>query len=375
MFFYILLVFIALGLFLLSYFKPSTEKMISVCLLLLMVLISGFRDTIGSDYISYVNWYLYKTRDDGLEFGFVAIMNLFRWLNLSPFFLFFIFSFSTCCLVFLAIKRYTVNCNLSLLFYIMIPSLYLTSFTMIRQSLSVVISFYAFSYLIKKKYILYFFLMFIGVSIHNSCLIAFVIFFLVFKYADKIKNIHLCGLLIVSFLLSRFDFFLVFRELFDGTRYSYYFSEKIKQVDTIKIIIINLEGILFLFYFNKIKEKSPYLHYILVLYCFSIVLVNFFSKNDALTRLASYFRIFEILLLSDLVFSVQKVRRVVLLSVFYLVYFGGFLFALKKDSELPYENSPKFIPYKNILWSSLVPPKVETSHGKMQRLKSTTLVN
>lgn len=351
MFFYALLLLLISSLLLLGYFYPDKEKALGIIVLCIMILVSGFRDTIGSDYKSYVNWYLYKTRDDDLEFGFVAIMNLLRWLNLSPPFLFFFFSFFTCFFLFLGVKKYTVNSNLALLFYILIPSLYLTSFTLVRQSFSVAISFYAFYYLINKKYLVYFLLMFIGISIHISCLIPFIVFFLVFRYADKINLNHLYGLLVISFILSRFDFIQIFRGLFEKSRYLYYFSEHFSKVSFFKIIVMNLEGFLVIFYFQKLKNKYPYQQYLIILYCLSIVFVNLLSKNHDFTRISTFFRVFEIVVLADLVFLQENRKRIVFFTFFYFLYFAAFFNGLKKDSEIPVENMPKFVPYKNILWS------------------------
>ncbi|WP_163407798.1 EpsG family protein [Flavobacterium ajazii] len=352
MFFYILLILLILALFFVSYFKPDVEKKISIILLLIMILIGGFRDRIGPDYQSYVNWYLYKTRDDGLEFGFVAIMNLFRWINLSPAFLFFFFSFLTYCFLFLGVRKYTGNSAIAILFYMLIPSLYLSSFSMIRQSFSVAISFYAFYYLINKKYLIYLLLMFIGISIHNSCLIAFFVFFFVFKYGYKVRVNHLYGLLIISFLLSRLDFFQIFRALFEKTRYIHYFSNEAIPTDFLKIIIMNLQGILILFYFQQLKNKYSYQQYLIVLYCFSIVFVNFFSKSNDLIRFSNYFRIFEIIIIGDLIFLEKNRKRLLFFVCFYGLYLGAFFNALKKDFDLPSSNTPKFVPYKSILWPS-----------------------
>ena len=90
---YILLVAVVVSLFFIAYKYPTTEKTISLTLLGIMILIGGFRDRIGWDYNSYTNWYLKGTRDDGFEFGFLGIMQIFRYLNLDYHFLFFFFPF------------------------------------------------------------------------------------------------------------------------------------------------------------------------------------------------------------------------------------------------------------------------------------------
>lgn len=353
MIFYILFLLLITGLVLIQYLYPNKQKVLWVATFLIVVLISGFRERIGADYDSYAFWYVYKTRDADFEFGFVVIMNLFRWLNLNVFSLFLFFSFFTGYFLFVGIKKYTSNSNIALLFYILIPSLYLTSFTLIRQSFSVVISFYAFYYLINKKYLIYLLLMLFGVSIHKSCFIPFILFYLVFKFADRIKVVHMYGLIICSFLLSRFDFVQVFKILFEKSRYLYYFSNPDLQVDFFKIVIMNLEGIFFLYYFQKLKNKYPYQKYILILYCFSIIFTNFFCKNSDMSRIATYFRIFEIVVLADLIFLENNRKRIVVFLFFYGLYFSAFLIGLKKDSEIQNKDMPRFIPYKNILWSAI----------------------
>lgn len=351
MIFYVLLALSVLGLFLFSYRYPYAEKNISLILFGIMVFVSGLRNRVGGDYDSYVSWYLLKTRDNRLEFGFVAIMDLFRWLKLSPQFLFFFFSFFTCYFVFLGVKKYSENSNLALLLYILLPSLYLSSLVFVRQSFSVAISFYAFYYLINKRYLIYFVLMFIGISIHNSCLIPFVVFLLIATFIDTIKIKHLIFLLIISLILSMFDFIRIFSVLFKETRYAFYFSNQRIPVNNLKLIILNCVSIFVLFHFDKLKETYAYQKYILILYVFSVVLINVFSPLNELSRIYIYFRIFEIIVVADLIFLASNQKRILFFSFFFVLYFGSFLNALKKDFESR-ENMCKFIPYNNILWSS-----------------------
>ncbi len=350
MVFYILLVSVIFSLILVAYVYPKTEKGISLLLLGIMILLGGFRDRIGSDYDSYISWYLKGTRDEDFEFGFVAIMNLFRALHLSSHFLFFFFSFFTCLFVYLGIKNYTKNINLALLCYILIPSLYITSFTLVRQSFSVAISFYAFYYLINKKYFTFFLLMLIGVSIHRTCLIAFLVFLFTYRFADKIKIVHLVFALMTSLILSKLNFHYLFSGFFKDLRYSYYFSNQQISVNFIKIIILNGVGLFILFYFDKLKKAYPYQKYLFVLYFFSLVSVNLFSTLNDLSRIYTYFRIFEIIVVVDLIFLENNRKRVFLFSFFFMMYFGTFLNGLKTDFEIQNTNMPKYIPYKNLLW-------------------------
>lgn len=350
MFFYILLVVVVFCLVLVACVYPKNEKRISWLLISIMILIGGFRDRIGSDHDSYVSWYLQGTRDEDFEFGFVVIMNLFRALHLSPHFLFFFFSFFTYVFVCLGIRNYTTNVNLALLCYILIPCLYITSFTLVRQSFSVAISFYAFYYLINKKYLIFFLLMLVGFSIHRTCLIAFLVFLFTYRFADKIKIVHLVIALITSFILSKLNFHYLFSGFFKDMRYSYYFSNQQIPVNFIKIIILNGVGIFVLFYFDKLKKVYPYQKYLLVLYFFSLVSVNLLSTLNDLSRIYTYFRIFEIIVVTDLIFLENNRKKIFLFSFFFVMYFGTFINGLKTDYKVQDPNMPKFIPYKNLLW-------------------------
>ncbi|AWG21434.1 hypothetical protein FFWV33_07760 [Flavobacterium faecale] len=341
MIFYILFILFCLGIAVLGYFNSKHTDKIGFFLFLLIVLISGFRKNVGIDYMGYVSWYQNKTRDDDFEFGYVLIMDVFRKLNLDYSTLFFTFSFFTCLFVYLGLKKYTTNTNVALLFFIIIPSLYLASFTLIRQSFSVAISFYAFNFLLNKKYLIYVVLMFIGISIHRTCFVPFFLFYMVYHYADKIKFEFLGICMILSFILAKLQFISIFGKLFENMRYSYYFSDQQMPVDILKIIVLNLVAFFILFYYKKHGFSHPYQKYFLILHCCSIIILNLLSEHSDLTRIYVYFRIFEIVIISDLLIEEVKKRRYFLFFFFVLLNIGTFLFALKKI--------PGYLPYKNFL--------------------------
>jgi hypothetical protein len=345
--FYILFILLITGILYLKYFYPNIERITGLIVLCLIIFVAGFRDRIGTDYDSYVSWYLYKTRDNDFEFGFVAIMNLFRALHLGPHYLFFFFSFFSCLFVFLGIKKYTENQNFAFLIFLLLPELFLTSFSSIRQSFSVAISFYAFYFLMNKKNIIYTVLMLIAVSVHYSAFIPFFVFFFVFKYADKFNERNIIVMLLLSFLISKINSIQIFYFLFENTRYAYYFSQERVPVNIYKIIILNLVALFVLFHFKKLKEKYPYQEYLLPLYFLSVIFINLFSMFADMARLVLYFRIFEIIVIADLIFLGVKERRLWLVTGFYIYYFAAFTYTLRGDVEKG--GVCKFIPYKTFI--------------------------
>ncbi|WP_280115306.1 EpsG family protein [Flavobacterium fluviatile] len=350
MFFYILLVFIILALFLVTYYYPSTEKIISICCLVIMILIGGFRDGIGWDYKSYTHWYLEGTRDNNVEFGFLAIMKAFRFFKLDITFLFFFFSFFTYLFAYLGIRKYTNKSSLPLVLYFMIPVLFLYSFTYIRQFLSVAIAFYAFSFLLEKKYWRYFLLMLLGISIHYSCLIPFVVFMAVFKWGEIIKIRHLYLLMGISFVISQIGIIHLLSFLFKDSHYLFYVSSKFAvPVPLMKLVVLNLMGLIVLWYYEKFGFKFSHQKYLLLIYISSILFLNIFSESTELTRIYIYFRIFEILLVSEIILYALLNKKFWMISFICCFYIYPFFRAIKIDGDNQIYEEQKLVPYKSIL--------------------------
>jgi hypothetical protein len=352
MFFYVLLVVIVVCLFLISYKYPTTEKAISLILLGIIILIGGFRDRIGWDYYYYTNWYLKGTRDDGLEIGFFGIMQVFRYLNLDYHFLFFFFSFFTYLFAYLGIRKYTRNSSLPMVLYVLIPVLFLYSFTYVRQFLSVAIAFYAFSFLLEKKYLGYFLLMLIGISIHYSCVVSFVVFLAVFKWGYLIKSHHLFILMVLTFIIGQIGVIYWISFLLKNSHYLYYVSSTFaKKVPVLKLLAINTMGFLVIYYYDQYRFKNHNQKYLLLLYICSILFLNLFSESTELTRLYIYFRIFEIILVAEIIYTAMQNKRFWFIGFVCCFYLVPYFRAIQIDYEVGLENL-KLIPYKSLLFKN-----------------------
>lgn len=315
-----------------------------------MIVIGGFRDRIGWDYNSYTNWYLKGTRDDAVEFGFLAIMKFFRYLKLDHKFLFFFFSFFTYLFAYLGVKKYTKKSSVPLMLYFMVPVLFLYSFTYVRQILSVTIAFYAFSFLLEKRYWIYFLLMALGISIHYSCLIPFIIFIIIFKWGDFIKIHYLYLGLVISFIISQIGIIHVFSFFFKDSHYLFYVTKEFAiPVPLMKLLVLNLMGLLVIWYYNEHGFFSLFQKSLLLAYIASIILLNMFSESKELTRIYIYFRIFEILLVAEIIRMALINKKILLMVFICLFYIGPFFRAIKFDFEKGPENL-KLIPYKTILF-------------------------
>lgn len=347
MLFYFLIIFCVTSLLAISYWYPNKNNLLQWLVLCILICVSGFRHHVGIDYDWYLDWYVNKTRDDKLEFGFLFLMKLFRALNSSYTTFFFFFSFATILLAFIGIKNYTKNSAIALLFFFLIPELYLCSFNLIRQSFAVCVSFYAFYFLINKKYLIFAVLMFLGISVHNSAILPLLVFLVVFKYADLINSKHVTLMLIVSLALSYLNIVGIFEFLFKNTRYSYYFESPRASVSFFKTVVLNSVAFLVLLHFEKMKARYDLQKYILLLYFCSVVLMNLFNNFANVERLTYFFKIFEIVVVADLICLFAKERKILLFSFFYVYYVSAFIHTFDNDSKV--KSTSKLIPYQTFI--------------------------
>jgi hypothetical protein len=350
MLFYILLAVLVFSFCIISHRYPKLDNNISLALLAIIILIGGLRDRIGWDYNSYTTWYLEGNRDYNFEFGFLTLMNVFRYFKLSAPFLFFFFSFFTYVFVYLGIKKYTKEKTLPLVLYVMIPVMFLYSFTYMRQFLAVAIAFYAFSYLLAKKYIVYFLLMFLGISMHYSCIIPFVFFIVISKYEDRIQLKYLGLLIFISFVFSQIGVIGILSMFLKGSHYYFYVSQKhAVPVPIFKLLVFNVIAAFVIWYHSVKGFVDTNKKHFLILYILSIIILNLFAESTELTRIYIYFRIFEIVVLADIIREVwyERKSRIVIFFVFCFYLFPYFR-AIKIDSEVG-PAGLKLIPYKTIV--------------------------
>lgn len=352
MLFYLLFALCVTTFLLLDYFSQEENKVLRMIAFILVVCVAGLREYVGSDFDDYVSIYTTKANEEKLEFGFVAIMDFLRFFGFNYNFLFFFFSFSTCLFVYLGIKKYTSNVNFALLIFVLIPGLYLNSFSILRQIFAVAVSFYAFYYLLNKRYLLYGIFMFIGISVHYTCIIPLILQILAFKYIDILKKPRLLFILLLCSLgMSQVNLIALLGNFFEEAKYAHYFIGERVAVNIYKIIVLNFVAIIILGFFKRMQFVKPSQKYFTVFYLFSVIFTNTFASIAELTRIAYYFKIFEIVCVVDFVYLFNKHKRVWIVLLVFIYYLSVFLFSLKTESELETDDT-KLTPYKSVFSQS-----------------------
>ena len=332
--------FLLLGLFLIL-------KNYNKIFLIFLIIFSGFRGDIGTDFINHKKYYLFNINDSNLEVGYVGIMNLFAYFNFSIYHLQFFFSAATLILVSIAINNYQDKTKFFWIFYLVFPYAFLYSFIFIRQYIAIAIIFWSFNFLLKNKLLKFVITVLIGSLFHYSCLFAgFLIYFLYYLSKSITRNQLIC-LLTLSIPFAFINWFQLFRDFFEDSKYEGYFLQKnIININYIKLILFNIEALFILYFYDKVNKINDNRKYFIVLAIFAIIFYNIFASVNHLNRFSLYFKFFELIVLADIVYLNRK--NIFLLLIMLLYVLSLFFNALWFDYNRLGTHT-KLVPYQNIL--------------------------
>ena len=302
----------------------------------------GFRAcVVGADTYEYTNFFLgyFSHYDDN------RIEPLFRiyieWPSkLLKSELFFILLNTVCTVIplFVFINKFSKNPTLSLILFFLLE-IYITYFVALRQILAISVLLIAYTYLIegkRNKWIIYISLSIIAFFMHNSSIIASLMY-VVIKYIPlNNKRIDIFVVIISAMVSIVFDIFNVNRliglflslnaNFLDG-RYSDYFQDDLYSLDTHSIsAYLNLlkhaiMSIIVIMFIKKEQISHPFFK----LYILSVVLLNLFQEIPMLHRLNVYFQIFSLITITWAITPCEYSflqKRFSILPILILLYFS-----------------------------------------------------
>ncbi len=315
----------------------------------ILILFAGLRGGIGIDFVNYSKWYNTTINDNNLEMGYVGIMNVFAYFNLSIYHIQFLFFTGTLLLINLALKKYTLNIKYAWFFYLIFPYFFLYSFIFMRQYFAMAIVFWSFQFLIKNKFRQYTLVILIGSLFHYSCLLAGLLVFGLFYISKIVTKKQILFFLVISLPFAFINWFQFFGSFFEGTKYEGYFLAKnMIPVNYIKLILFNIEALFILYFYDELIKLKPLNKYFIVLAIFAFILANIFASVNHLLRFSLYFKFFELIVLAEIAYLNRKRIFVVPLIALYglSLFFNGLWY----DYKTPGKHT-KLAPYKNILFN------------------------
>ena len=329
---YYALFFLVVGLLLFfSYLMHS--RALSVCAVLLAVAFCGLRYETGYDYSNYraffENILLFKGL---LEPGFYYFVQLSNTLGVSTFGLFFMFALVTHGLAYHTLAKTSNSPNMAFLIYLLIPGLYLNSFSILRSAFAVSVFGYAAYKLISGKSKLeYLAWGLLATSFHFTAVLPFLVAFIIFLGSRKSPRRSTCVILFLcSLLASQLPIARVILATFGGSKFEIY-AEWDEHQGALKIFASSLVT-LFIIYHARYFKHSQMLGYFFKIWLVGVILFNVFIQFTPVTRISYYFSFFSIPLLIHATSMHRNYVQILRRSVLIMFFSAAFSSSLYNDS-------------------------------------------
>jgi hypothetical protein len=294
---------------------------------IILLLVSVLRDiSVGTDTVNYLE--IFENPDSfqrANDFIWVFINNFVLEAGLPFNYILFISSFIFLLMIWLTAIKMKVNAGLSL-FYLVGLFYYFQSFNITRQSISISIVLYAFTFIKDKK--IYLFLLFILLASGFHFSAVFVLPF--YSISNKPQKPQLIiPLLFSSFILGGLE---IIRNLFGKIEIDFIYNTAIEENDDFGFSLSRFLLNIFASYL-VLNNKGTSL--LINLFVVGVILLNILSPLGYASRFAYYFIIVQVILLPE--YQLMSNKRLHIVSVIY---------ALVIFSYLLYYNNAGIIPYK-----------------------------
>jgi len=374
---YFIMVFSYSILSLTSYFSKS--RVFFYLAILIIILFVGFKDIMSPDFERYA--YTYENIEnfgfDAFEPFFVIMSFFLKSLGFDYYALFFIFAFLTILFILLGIREFSKHYAMAMLLYLFVPGFFLNMFVEMRQTLAIAMVFYAVGLILNKKKLGYLFA-FLSIITHYSAIFFWLIFIIFKNFLSKEHSSWFYVIsLMVSFLLViiiRLDIvffsflFMIFNSLSSFLPFlqkyllylAFVISGEVSQVQAqlIKNIFYILNTLFLLYILRYTIKENNDIHlmadlekenYLINFLTVGVIILNISFHIGAVSRLAYYFLIFQIVLIPNVILKIPNLYLrylsfIIILFIYISMFIKG-LFYFSDEAQ-----SYIFLHYKNILF-------------------------
>jgi len=323
--------------------------------LVVIIFFAGFRFEIGDDYPKYLAGYMYDSQLVKWEPFFNFFVRITRDINfgIGIQFMFLFFSTITILIIYKALRSLTPYYRFAILLYLLTPSLFLNSFSVIRQGIALAILLYGMQYIGKEEseYRKYAIVAFFAFMFHYSSIFVVATYILGTKFFQRTQSwLVYVVLIFVSYFLSFAHIGKIVLANMPG-HFSFYANNLGYTVSPLKLFLVNAFFLFFMFQKDKfIKTKLD--RYLLNSVFVGLLIFNIFSDFVFVSRLAQYFLVTQIILVPIYLFSIKDILIRKTLFVIFIVYFlFDFNHALYRVEKLHNASASKnlnaLIPYRN----------------------------
>lgn len=319
--YYGLIIFIGICSFFTSFIK-DTNKQNKIMMLgssISIIVIQALRKiSVGNDVSGYIlSLKLIKNIDFisgnkflNYEIGYSLYSQLFSKLNVSEQVYLFIVAITIIIPISYIWSENSKNFGLSVFIYITL-GFFTFSFSGLRQSIALAVTFFSFNYIKEKKLLKFLLCIALAVTFHTSAIVFIAAYPL---YYLKLNRIHFC--IIIPIFLMTFIFkskiFLMFYGLYRG------YEGQIELTNAYTMLLVMICALVLSYIFGSRDKKdsnfNSYKNYMLV----AIFIQIFASQSNIIMRAGYYYYIFITLLIPEVIKN-QKDYKIKIIAVSVLI--------------------------------------------------------
>lgn len=298
--------------------------------LISLIVVSGFRYKVGTDYAQYSEIYTVFAPDcnplEESEPGFMVLCKFLTNFSMDPQIMFLVTSIITNILIVITVKKYSTKFELSMFLYIT-TFIYYSTMNGLRQWMASAIVFAGYKYLINRDFKRYMIFVLIALTMHSSAIVMIPVYFVVNNDTFSKKNL----LIVIGFVAATF-FYEKFADILFGvignTSYGHY--EEVMApggngVNPLRFAVYLAPLLVSLKYHNKINPTKDRKIDIMINLCVLDTLIWMLAMNNIFfARLTFYFDLYFLFLIPMIVsMDTKSFNRL----AYYTVACGYFVFS------------------------------------------------
>lgn len=324
---YIYIILVILILILGKRIKKNQYNIYDFILIAFMILISGLRYGIGTDYAMYNSMYFNQNQSNTakVEIGYKILMKLAAPIFGAKSYLFFLLCATiTVIPIYTTIKKYSNKPGESI-FYFVTLGFYTLSFNMVRQSIAMAITFFALRYLFDRKLLKYMITILVASTFHITSLIMIPMYWISKIKFSQIANFGIVLLLLFSGIMFNAIFGYVTTKIPQYAMYAKY-DNTIAGIGTYLVNITYIALIVFaVINRKKIEQRNSNYFYIINMIIYSIFFIALSIKSTLFARLIYYWFMPIVIVIPEYILCIIGNKRntvqFVMVLAFCLFYF------------------------------------------------------
>lgn len=327
--------------------QQLVNRILLVCIFLLLTSVSAFRTGVGNDYGEYLEIFqaVHEGRHVSTEPGFNLVVKAVQFFfgagRASSLIIFAVFAFATVYFMLRAVYEQSEWFVYSF-FLLMVQGYYFNSMTTVRYYFVLSVALYAMKYVKEKKWCSFVLWIVFAAFFHKSVLFVIPVYFLA-QVNWKRWHIFLASGVCVTFMLFQEQYRRIIFHF-----YPYYENSQFDNGQTSLINIAKCAGVLVLslLYYKQAVKDSKENRFYFYLNLGSLILYVFCSFIPEISRVGFYMNVSNIFLVPSVIKSIPEKRHKwflgTVITVAFCLYFAVFL-------RGAYQEGIRLLPYKSFL--------------------------